>query len=536
MLSRLRRRVRGEDGLSLVETVVAIGLLSVVMMALLASSVYAVRATVDGRQNQQAGDYLNEAVEAVRSLDYGAVVMRTADLAGDPQLVTTGGVTRFDPGTGPEPVDASDVGAVTPHVEARNTDNGVYTVRRYVTVPAGTATNAQGIPAVRRLTVQVSWETRSGTRRRTVSTLVTNTRRGLPLPYFRLAYNGPASVVAGVPTQYRNPATDVDFGFALTNLGARDAWTISASTSGWSYYVDTDKDGLWSGDIATEPALSGASTGLIEAGSQAFYLVARRSVGGSESGTTQTTFTATSEAIPTAPTKSIVTALVVVDGVVVGPTPTTSASPSASPSGPAVVCTPGSVVSVTDSGAVPGASTNGGHTLTALHALNGDVVGDTTTLATTTLATGTTALQPAPCNFSTDAGSGTGRHLAAGGTGSAGTQELQFQPASASQDAFRGTAVMVLYVLCDAGTPTLTVTLRTLSGSTYGSVQATGTQTPTCNGSTFSRVDVPLAISGNGFTLGSLSQRLVVRTTSTVPVRLLYGVTAAPSRLVVGLK
>ncbi len=216
------------------------------------------------------------------------------------------------------------------------------------------------------MTAVVSWQTGTTPHTRRSSTgSITDTRRGLPLPNFTFTYAGPATVVAGVPTEVKNPGNDLSYGFVLNNLGARDAWTITASTTGWGFYLDVDKDGLWSEDPLTEPALTGSSTGLIEPGSAPLHLVAYRVIGPAESGTSTTLFTATSEAVPTV-SKSVTTRLTVQSGAITAPVPSAAASPPA----PEGTCTPAAAPSVTASGSVPAATTQNKYSLKTLFLFN----------------------------------------------------------------------------------------------------------------------------------------------------------------------
>ena len=212
---RLERARRGEDGFGLIEVVVALGVMAIVLLALLSSTVFAVQATVDARRNQQAADYLNRAVEQVRSLDYADAVLLTTQLT-DPAIVTEAGVKKFAVGGVLEPVAHSATG----HRPLRRPSRwppttGTYTLKRYVTVPPGTTLTPAGLPSVRRVTVIVTWTTRDGVKTRRTSTLLTQTRRGLPLPNFTWKYNGPAAVISNVPTWNKNPGNDVDYGFVL---------------------------------------------------------------------------------------------------------------------------------------------------------------------------------------------------------------------------------------------------------------------------------------------------------------------------------
>ncbi len=211
---RLERARRGEDGFGLIEVVVALGVMATVLLALLSSTVFAVRATVDARRNQQAADYLNRAIEQVRSLDYTG--RRPAHVAADGPGDRHGRrrqevLGRRRPGAGRAQRD----GDRPPADRGPGHDNGQYTLRRYVTVPVGTTTTPAGLPSLRRITVVVTWQTRDGTKTRRSSTLMTQTRRGLPLPNFTWKYNGPAAVVSNVPTWTKNPGNDVEYGFVL---------------------------------------------------------------------------------------------------------------------------------------------------------------------------------------------------------------------------------------------------------------------------------------------------------------------------------
>lgn len=535
MNRRQRRlgRASDDEGLGLIEAIVSLTIASMVLLALLSSSVFALRATVDARKNQQATDYLNEAIESGRSLDYGALDMNVDDLPTAPQLDSAGGSYSFDPGTGSEPVSASNGGQITPPEQTLTTDNGDYVLRRWVTVPVTATFDAGGFPSVKRLTVEIEWVTKGETHTRRSTTLVTRTRRGLPLPNYTFTYNGPAPVVSNEPHWTLNPGGDVSIGLVVTNLGARDSWTIAADTAGWSFYVDADRDGVWSGDTTTEPLVNPANTGLIEPSSEPVYLVAHRTTSSNDSKTTYTTtFSATSDAQPTYPAKTVVGHYTLQDGIVTPPTPTPT--PTTTPTSTPLPCNPGTSTGVSDPGTRPAATTTGGHTLIALYAYNGTAKEDTATLASNTLGKDASVLYDGPCNWSTDQQTDqAGRYLASSGVAPVGKARWSFQPGSGAEDQVRGTAVMVLYVQCvSAGTPTLSVQFAKDGATALGSGSAAVTACPTTD---FARVDVPVDIAGNGVTIG-IGGTLDVAVTTDAPVRLLYGATTGASRLVVGVK
>jgi type II secretory pathway pseudopilin PulG len=541
-LSARFRRSRDEEGIGLVEVIVSIGVSAMVLLAVLATSVFAVRASADARKNQQAADYLNSAVEAVRGLSYASVSMLTSDLGTDSNIVTVGGVKKYDPGSGLEPIDATTSGLVTPHIAdadpGKNATNGSYKVYRYVTVPSTATYNGQGLPSVRRLSVVVTWKVRGSTHTRRTSTLLTNTRRGLPLPNYTFKYNGPATMVGSTATWTKNPGNAVSYGLVLNNLGARDSWTITASTSGWTFYVDTDHDGLWGG-LATEPLLNPVNTGLIEPGSAPVYIVAYRVIAATESGTTSTTFTAASDSQPTYPTRSFLTSLIVTTGAVVVPTATPSASASASaspsPTASAGACTPGTATAVDSSGTVPAGTTNSSYTLSTVYLFNGTTQYDTTTQATNTMGTDSSGWHASLCNWSTDTQTTQAGRLIPNSTSVA---EWRFQPGSAAQDQMRGTPVLTFWVQCvSAGTPSITVKLQTLSGTTYTlratatAVSASGGACPTTG---FAKYYASLPFSG--FFQIALTDRVVVQVSSSLPIRVGYGTAGLPAKLEIGMK
>ena len=544
-LSARFRRSRDEEGIGLVEVIVSIGVSAMVLLAVLATSVFAVRASADARKNQQAADYLNSAVEAVRGLSYASVSMLTSDLGTDSNIVTVGGVKKYDPGSGLEPIDATTSGLVTPHIadadQGKNATNGSYKVYRYVTVPSTATYNAQGLPSVRRLTVVVTWKVRGSTHTRKTSTLVTNTRRGLPLPNFTYTYRGPATMSGGVATFTKAPGNVVDYGMVLTNLGARDSWTITSSTTGWTYYLDTDADGLWDGAL-TEPMVSPANTGLIEPGSGAVYLVAERTIALTESGTTTTVFTATSDSQPSYPSRSFTTRLTVNASATPSPTPSATATVSPTPSPTATsatgTCTPGTNTTVASPAAVQTSTGGNGvgssYTPTTVLPYNGTgtLDKDTTTIAQNTAGTDPTGLHASICNYSTDVQtSQAGRYL-----GTTGYAEWVFQPGSIAQDEYRGTAYLNLYFQCIGTTaPTFTVALGTYTSASAYSGQTSDTGSSACPASGFKNVSIPISVGNSGFSVPT-SGKLSIRVSSNQAVRLLYGVSAAQTSLSLAMK
>src|SRR3954451_5479171 len=246
---RSRRVCRSvDDGFSLVETVIAMTIAGVIFSTLAFALVGGVHASVLSQQNQQAGDVLNQAVEQARALKYDQLTMQASDLAtgeaGRSPALAVGG--DYNPNTdlasntaaaGFEPLVTDTIGGLGAHVMTVTQNNGSYKLRRYVTQPADAAA-----AEYKRLTVLVSWSALGKSHTRTYTTLIAPTKRGLPLPDFKLTAQSNLS-------QCRNPGSVVVYAFNVQNNGARDAWSISASPAdSWAFYLDTNHNGSYDDD------------------------------------------------------------------------------------------------------------------------------------------------------------------------------------------------------------------------------------------------------------------------------------------------
>lgn len=531
-MSRFTARRHAEDGFSLVETIVAMGIAATVILGMLASSAFATKATVASRQNQQAADLLNRSLEAARSLNYAAVAMVTGQLPGtpaDPAFSMVGPARYYNPGTGVEPVEARATGGIA-HVQTVNNANGVYTLRQYVTVPVGSGINNAGLPAQKRLTSVVTWQLGSQKKTRKSSTILTETRRGLPLPFFTWTYNGPHPVIDDVPTITKNPGNDVSVGLSVHNLGARDAWKIAASTPGWAFYADTDGDGFWSEDLSTEPLLTGSQTPPLEASSLAYKVVAFRQIPETATAAdTPTTFTATSIAQPTVK-KDLVTRLLVVAGAV---TPALPSPGPTTPADPTETCTPGSDTSTPINGdTFSSTSPAKQYTITTLYLFNGPESGDTSAKPQNVAGSDTNGLQTRLCNWSID------RHVGRRGLDLRSTDvaEWRFQPANPKEDEFAGTAILRVYLQCTTSNVVLSVDVGQLSGTFTSRVRTTRTVTD-CPTTGYRSYDVQVPLGATPFTVArNSSQRMVVRLSSSVQTQVLYGSTQAPARFIVAVR
>ncbi len=113
--------------------------------------------------------------------------------------------------------------------------------------------------------------------------------------------------------------------------------------------------------------------------------------------------------------------------------------------------------------------------------------------------------------------------------------EFHFQPGSAAQDAYRGDPVLTLYAQCPTGAPTVTVELLSLSGTTYTTRKTVTMSTSGCTSTGFTRFSAQFSGMPT-FQLGSLSDRLVLRLTTSAPIRLAYGATSVPATLSIGMR
>lgn len=539
-MRRRLRRVMGlhapDPGFTLVEVSVALMILTVTLLAMLGAGFSAMRASALSRTNTQAADLLNAEIERARGLDYAGVSNSLTDtgLSSDPAVNTSTTPWTYKG----EPLDRRTSGAIAPHtrtVQATVVENVMYTIKRYVTVPAGTVNNLMGLPSVRRVSVVVSWQISRKSHTRTSSTLVTDTRRGLPLPHYRFDYVGTGTKSAGKWQITRAPGAQADFGLRLINLGARDAWNITSSVSGYTLYVDTNKDGIWSGDVLVEPLLTDsngdglADTGLIEPSAAPVYLVAARTIGVSESGSQDVTFSAASVAQPTVAAKTVTGTL----NISTSPTPTSTPTPTptSSSTSSTATCTPGTATLSGSPSSTPGTPPSSySNTSLKLFNGNGSIDGDSVTQAVNVMGA-SSALAPGVCNYSTEQGAGLPGRAVSPAQGS----RWEYGTTTATDD-FKGTALATVWVQCLSGGSTQ---LTFKVGTRISNVEVTrGTATATapsgCNSSTFVPVQASIDLGSAKFDVtASSADRLLLDVTTNQNVRVLYEAPGADSALVI---
>ena len=467
-LGRLRQRAMTGDpdrGFTLIESVVALMIATVVFTALAASTFSAFRVSVLARQNQQAADFLSQRVEQLRLLDFASVGTPSTDatLASDSYLSNCAGVKCIDPGTGTkEKLVLIDGGSVSPHVTTVNSTTAnktVYTLYTYVTDPAD---GYAGASYYRRVTVVARWTAYGSSHARRVSTMFTYDTRGLPLPSFKFT-------PIGSTTQTLSPGSQLVYGMQVFNQGAPDRWNITKSdANSWTYYLD-DGDGVYEPGVDTTLMTDTTGDGIIDTGrldpntTVKFWAVRTISVATAD-GTYANTFTATSYAQPAASgaAQSIPTSTVVTTGVVT-PTPTVTTSSPPPPSdcsysGPAVTAT-----------------ANTGYTLKTYTLHNLATPGNSTT--STQVPLDMTTAAPAASSlyeYSTDLGTDPGRLINPGGTFSTtATDKVVDWRYPIGKHAWSGTAKISLYGASKISSPTSDLNLTayvytyTKSGATY---------------------------------------------------------------------
>jgi Tfp pilus assembly protein PilV len=528
------RKLSDDGGFTLIETVIALGIAMIVFAALGVVSLAGLRTSTVSRQNQQATDVLNRAVEQARAMAYGSLSMTTSDLAvGDAGSITGTPASYLVPGgIGSEPVVAGAVGGISPHVATVSPDGTTnFVLKRYVTKPSGATVDSGGFLSAVRFTAVVTWSAYGRSHTRRAATILTDTRRGLPLPSYTLTALAPTS-------QTKAPDTDLVWGLRVRNLGARDAFNIQPSAGTWTFYADTNNNGTLdrtvpaaAGDdqpLGNWDAVSGnlsPDTGQLEPNTT-FFLFAYRHIGSSESGDSVVTFTTTSAAQPTAAgaVKSAVVNLSVQSGPVASPPP-----------GPSVTCP------ALPTGAVAAAGT----TLTAFYPTNRPT-GNTATTAGNPLARADCTLQSTDHDYSTeDPGHSAGRVIYPGGTAGnvANNMAAEFRYQAPVTTAVNGTAAFQFSFRCTGPTGPVTsgsVTFQTMLGTRtndpsnlngFSSLASSTTSSLACPSSGWSVVTMTVPVNITVTQSKYLALRLVTSAGSS-PVLVNYDSSSTPSVIV----
>ena len=525
---------QGDAGFTVVEVIVAITIAGFVFLSMGLATIAAMKGTLTARQNQLAVDLGTQALERVRALDYADVTLVTGDstLSGDPRVVSG---SRFDPGTGTaEDLVLSSVGTLNPHQEIVSKNSVDYSIWAYVTEPDGVSTE------VRRVTIVVTWPQGGKTRSKSVSTLVTQTRRGLPLPRFQFTTVSASALTLG-------PSTEVVYGFRVKNYGARDAWNL-ATTSGltWTFYLDADKDGVLDGSETTQLADSDANgakdTGAIAVNGEQYFL-AVATAPGTVGGPTTHTFTLTSAAQPAAASASQSQSVSLTTASAAPPTPTPTPTPTGTPTPTPTPSPTGSPAATQTPWPLPTASCSSPPcTLSTVYWLHELPVGSHANNGSNTSSFDTSSvLQATSHDYSVGKPGALGRYLDDGGALLTDTNRDKVgdwrMQAPAKLNFKAGQAVVTLYVGCVSGSGPLTVNVAIgqANGTAYSDFTSRGTGTATllsCT-SAFAPVVVPVTVTDFSVTKNKYAVLRVTSAAASPDVRVGYDWGSAASSVVI---
>jgi len=551
MLSRLRRRLllRGDDGFTLIEAVVALAIAVIVFMALTFALIGGAHEVLLAQQNQQAGDVVNQVVEQARSINYDTLLMQDSDLTNslDPNGSAIKACGCYNPNTdstatGWELLASGPVGTIVPHAKTVSLNGLNYTVREYVTL----AVDAKGA-SYKRLTVIASWTSLGKTHSRVYSTFISSTKRGLPLPNFKFTPASGSSL-----TSCASPGSTIGYAFTVKNNGARDQWLISTSQTSpatpvtWTYYIDSNGNRIYDAGV-DQPLSNDATTGLPTTGlldpngTMNFFAFATAPA---TTGLLQVSFTATSGAISTymqTLTTNTTIQTVACTGATASPTPTSSSSSTPTPTPTPTASAP--TQPDTSCPAVGTALQAGSKSGTPVsYSLYNPGQPSNTTASQAMPVLKTTPTQSTLYDYSTDLDAvSAGRKLLGGvGNGSApyvatwmyGMPSSSTIPADGN-GANHANGEVSIYASTGgnaSATPTITATLQVVNGSTTTTI-ATGTySTPSsgwgCNGG-FHKIWIYEDLPGTTITVPA-NAYIKLSISSSTAIYLAYGTTSFP--------
>lgn len=227
---------RDESGMTLIEVLVAVFILSVAILAVASTATMAVKTIRTSRDRDLATQGASAALEAARGIPYDSLSLDTTNVFTGDSLVS-GGTFAHD-GTDAEPLIVTSGGIAPYRCDASNAAScwfdfdafaELHEVRTYVTwfddddsVDSdgdGTKTNDRD---ARRVTVIASWETAGGTKSVRQSTIVAETGRGVGIPDFVIS---PTTQTSPVPS-----GKALCLNHVLENFGVIDSYDLWYTT------------------------------------------------------------------------------------------------------------------------------------------------------------------------------------------------------------------------------------------------------------------------------------------------------------------
>jgi hypothetical protein len=173
-IAALRGRIAAQEGLSIIEMAVALGVMFISLLALARTATVAFSDTANSRQRQTGSQFANQLLEQVAGLPWETLQkgLATSDAAGDPDnIVSCSGTYRYQDCSGEEiqhtdyPA-GSEVSPLVPNTGTVESDPGTYSWRIYVTKPtvcSGSTPSAGCVPSAGgyRVIAIVDWEDRA---------------------------------------------------------------------------------------------------------------------------------------------------------------------------------------------------------------------------------------------------------------------------------------------------------------------------------------------------------------------------------------
>lgn len=253
---RLVSRIEDEDGVTLIEVLIAGFVLTVAVLALASVASTSLASLRDARERDRATAAASSALESVRAMDYDEIAMRTdGDWAsGDEDLVAQSGTDHlFDhdgDGTHTEHIWHTPAGRLSPYLCTSETEDCPFnppadtrvSTRVFVTWYPG-PTDQQG----KRVTAVAVWEDPAFSQPRQVrmSTVISPASRGMPAPAFEVLPDFLSHTYDRVAVQTQHERC---FDHTLNNFGARDSYDVvpGDTSDGWSPGTDS---WTWTGTV-----------------------------------------------------------------------------------------------------------------------------------------------------------------------------------------------------------------------------------------------------------------------------------------------